>query len=105
MPRARGLSRRFAAGRTAELRVRRGPLRWRHVLSRELVEEIGERGGVFDHWEVAARNLNRVDAQELARHEPLPGWLEDLILGRVDEHGWDIGVPGKRKLVRWRDCR
>src|SRR5947199_10543179 len=75
------------------------------MLSRKQVEKLGERAGVFNPREVAARDLDRLDTQYLARHAPLPRRLEDLILGGVDKYGRDVGMPGKRKLVRRRDCR
>jgi hypothetical protein len=41
---------------------------------------------------VAAGDLDRLDAQQLARHEPVPGRLEELVVGGVHERGRDVGV-------------
>jgi hypothetical protein len=60
------------------------------MLASETIEELGEGSGVFDHWKVTAGDLDRLDAQKLPRHEPLPVRLEDLVLGRVHEHRRDI---------------
>ena len=50
-------------------------------------------------------DLDRLDSQQLACHEPLERRLEELVVGCVDEHRPDIGMPGKRELVGRRDRR
>src|ERR1700680_5138956 len=62
------------------------------------MEEICKGIGVLEHREMATRDLDRFDAQELGRHEALPCGLEDLVPCCVYEHGWDIRMTGQRIL-------
>ncbi len=70
--------------------------------ARKAIEEIGEPLGVLDHLEVAAGDLDWLDAKELTRHEALPLGLEELVLGRVDQCSRHVGMAVQRELVRWR---
>jgi len=69
------------------------------VLAGAAAEELTEAFGFFLHREVAPRDLDRLDAQQLARHEPLPGRLEELIVSRVHEHSRDVGMFIERVLA------
>lgn len=62
------------------------------MLALEALEEIGERVGILDHWKVAARDLDRLDAWQLARDELFPLRPEELVVPRVDELGRDRGI-------------
>jgi hypothetical protein len=77
----------------------RPTIRSLRVLLGQPMEEICQGIGVLEHREMSTRDLDRLDAQELGRHEALPRGLEDLISRRVHEHGWDIGMTGQR-IVR-----
>jgi len=72
------------------------------MLARKAIEERAESGRVFDHRKVAAGDLDWVDAQQFARHEPLPRRLEDLVLSRANEDGRDMRRSTSLRRLRGR---
>src|SRR5512144_2422871 len=75
------------------------------VLVRQEVENVGESLRVLNHWEVAAGDLERLDAKQFACHEPLPLGLEELVLARVDERRGYVGMARQREIACRRSRR
>lgn len=65
---------------------------------RERVEECGERVWVFDHWEMPAGYLDRLDPEQSPRDEAFPLRVEELVLAGVDQRGGDVWMLCERIL-------
>ena len=69
------------------------------MLARKAIEQIRQAIRVLDHREMPTRNLDRIDTEQLARHEALPVRFEELIVGRVHERGRNVRMAGERVLI------
>jgi hypothetical protein len=48
---------------------------------------------------MAAWNLDRIDVQHLAGHETLERWVEELVVGCVDQGGGNVRMLVERVVV------
>jgi hypothetical protein len=73
--------------------------------ARHTIKDPGEGFRILDHREMTARDLDRLNSQELPRHESFPVRLEDLVVKRVDQDRRNIGVAGQRIISPRRSPR
>jgi len=69
------------------------------VLASQSAQQIRQTLRILDHRVVTAQELDRLDAEQLSRHEAVPLRLENLVFGRVDQHGWDVGMARQKRQV------